>query len=295
MAREPLATEAAAVATKNPEQAPGGHRQPAARAIGVSKTYRRNDGSVLEALTPTSLDLFGSEFTTIIGPSGCGKSTFLQILGGLQEATTGKVMVGERCINGPAPREIGFVFQDYSLFPWRTLQENVELGLQFQGVGRRERREIATHCLARVGLRSFASYYPRQISGGMQQRVAVARALALDTPLLLMDEPFGALDEQTRGLLGEDLSRLTADTGKSIVFVTHSLSEAVLLSDRILVMSAQPGRVLQMIQVDEGHPRKSSFTKSPKFGKLRNQLFDLLRQEVLKATEKELGLEGFGQ
>jgi NitT/TauT family transport system ATP-binding protein len=177
------------------------------------------------------------------------------------------------------------VFQDYALFPWSTVIENIRIGLEFQGVAKHQRDERAWHSLGLVGLGEFAGHYPHQLSGGMRQRVAVARALSLQTDILLMDEPFGALDEQTRMVLGEELSTLLAKTGKTIVFVTHSLSEAVFLADRVVVMTARPGTIKEVIDIDEAHPRKPDFMTSDRFHSHRSQLYRLLRDEIVKAVD----------
>jgi NitT/TauT family transport system ATP-binding protein len=202
------------------------------------------------------------------------------------EPTTGTVEVSGKPVRGPMPHDIAFVFQENALFPWNTVSENVNLGMVFQGVPRAEREERARRSLEAVGLTEFAQHYPGQLSGGMRQRAALARALSLETGILLMDEPFGALDEQTRMILGEDLSELLARSRKTIVFVTHSLGEAVFLADRVAVFSARPGSIKQIIVVDEAHPRKPEFVTSAKFTSLRNQLYGLLHDEIRKAVQQ---------
>jgi NitT/TauT family transport system ATP-binding protein len=218
----------------------------------------------------------------LIGPSGCGKSTLLNIVGGLLAPSCGAVHVGTAAVRGPLPHEIAYVFQENALFPWSTVLENVKLGMVFQGVPAREREERARNALTAVGLADFAHHYPGQLSGGMRQRAALARALALDTGILLMDEPFGALDEQTRMILGEDLSALLARQRKTIVFVTHSLGEAVFLADRIAVFSARPGTIKATIAIGEPHPRRPTFITSAKFHQLRDELYALLHDEMRK-------------
>jgi NitT/TauT family transport system ATP-binding protein len=240
------------------------------------------DEHYVRALFDTCLDIFRGELLCLIGPSGCGKSTLLNIVGGLLAPNTGTVEVGNTPVRGPLPHEIAFVFQENALFPWTTVVDNVKLGMLFQGVPKAEREERARVSLEAVGLTEFANHYPGQLSGGMRQRAALARALSLDTGILLMDEPFGALDEQTRMILGEDLSVLLAQTGKTIVFVTHSLGEAVFLADRIAVFSARPGTIKQIIEVDEAHPRKPEFMTSDKFTLVRNELYALLHDEIRK-------------
>ncbi len=241
----------------------------------------------VRALLDTSLDIARGELLCLIGPSGCGKSTLLNVIGGLLTPTTGTVHVGATPVHGPLPRDIAFVFQENALFPWSTVIENVMLGMMFQGVPRVEREERANKSLQAVGLAEFANHYPAQLSGGMRQRAALARALSLQTPVLLMDEPFGALDEQTRMILGEDLSVLLARTEKTIVFVTHSLGEAVFLADRVAVFSARPGTIKEVISVDEPHPRKPEFVTTEKFTRLRNTLYTLLHDEIRKAVVAE--------
>jgi NitT/TauT family transport system ATP-binding protein len=264
-------------------------------ATNVSMSYQSQRGQIVTALDSVSLDVRQGEFVSLIGPSGCGKSTLLYILGGLRKQTSGEVALNGQRVTGPAPTKVGFVFQDYTLFPWRTIITNIEVGLEFRGVGKKERRERAAANLALVGLSAFANAYPGELSGGMQQRVAIARALAMDPEILLMDEPFGALDEQTRTVLGEELARILEQTGKTIVFVTHSLAEAVFLSDRVVVMSARPGRIKEICSVDEPRPRKPGFATSAGFNETRNGLFELLHDEVRAATLAEMGGVGMGE
>src|SRR5215469_16230071 len=201
--------------------------------------------------------------------------------------TAGAVEVAGKRVAGPMPHDIAFVFQENALFPWNTVFENVNLGMIFQGVPRAEREARAQRALAAVGLKDFAQHYPAQLSGGMRQRAALARALSLETGILLMDEPFGALDEQTRMILGEDLSVLLARTDKTIVFVTHSLGEATFLADRVAVFSARPGTIKKVISVDEPHPRKPEFATSAKFTALRNELYAQLHDEIRKTISSE--------
>jgi len=206
----------------------------------------------------------------LVGRSGCGKSTLLNVIGGLMTPSSGAVEVAGKPVRGPMPQDIAFVFQENALFPWNTVLENVRLGMLFQGVQKSEHEARAKLSLEAVGLIDFAHHYPSQLSGGMRQRAALARALSLKTDILLMDEPFGALDEQTRMILGEDLSLLLARANKTIVFVTHSLGEATFLADRVAVFSARPGSIKQLIAVDEPHPRKPEFVTSAKFATIRN-------------------------
>ena len=257
----------------------------AVRIKGISHQFgEAGEAQYVRALLDTSLDIARGELLCLIGPSGCGKSTLLNVIGGLMPPTNGIVEVAGKPVRGPLPHEIAFVFQENALFPWNTVLENVRLGMLFQGVPQSERDLRAQRSLEAVGLTDFAHHYPSQLSGGMRQRAALARALSLETGILLMDEPFGALDEQTRMILGEDLSVLLASTEKTIVFVTHSLGEAVFLADRVAVFSARPGTIKKIIHVDEPHPRKPDFVTSQKFGALRNELYALLHDEIRKTV-----------
>jgi NitT/TauT family transport system ATP-binding protein len=267
----------------------------AVRVRNVSHHFGEEGESLhVRALLDTSLDVQRGELLCLIGPSGCGKSTLLNVIGGLLTPTTGTVIVGNTEVRGPLPQDIAYVFQENALFPWSTVIENVNLGMMFQGVPRAAREPRARKALEAVGLTDFADHYPGQLSGGMRQRAALARALSLETGILLMDEPFGALDEQTRMVLGEDLSVLLSRTNKTIVFVTHSLGEAVFLADRVAVFSARPGTIKEIIEIEEPHPRKPSFLTSEKFTRLRNTLFALLHEEIRKAMADSTASERAG-
>ena len=250
----------------------------------VSHAYARPDDGVVKTLNAVSLGVRKGELLCLIGPSGCGKSTLLNIIGGLVTPTAGEVRVNGNPVHGPAPKEIAYVFQENTLFPWNTILDNVTVGLEFQGVPAAERRARAMETIEAVGLTDFANNYPHQLSGGMKQRASLARALSLRTDILLMDEPFAALDEQTRTYLGEELSVLLATTNKTIVLVTHSLSEAVFLADRVVVMTARPAEIKATIEVKAAHPREPSFTTSSAFSDLRNELYALLRDEIEKTV-----------
>jgi len=253
------------------------------RVEGVSQAFgAEGDPRRVVALESASLDIARGELLCLIGPSGCGKSTLLNIIGGLAAPSTGRVTIEGQVVRGPSPQKVAFVFQENTLFPWRTVIDNVKLGMAFQGVAKSERHDRAHQSLEAVGLADFSNHYPSQLSGGMKQRAQLARALGLQTEILLMDEPFAALDEQTRMVLGEDLSVLLARTGKTIIFVTHSLVEAVFLADRVAVLTARPGKIKKIIDVDESHPRKSNFMTSPKLSALRNELYELLHDEIRK-------------
>jgi ABC-type nitrate/sulfonate/bicarbonate transport system ATPase subunit len=257
--------------------------QVAIRINGVSHQFgQEGEAQHVRALHDTSLDVARGELICLIGPSGCGKSTLLNIVGGLLAPTAGSVEVSGKRVRGPMPRDIAFVFQENALFPWNTVFENVNLGMVFQGVPHATREARARRAIEAVGLKDFAQHYPAQLSGGMRQRAALARALSLETGILLMDEPFGALDEQTRMILGEDLSVLLSRAEKTIVFVTHSLGEATFLADRVAVFSARPGSIKKIIAVDEPHPRRPDFVTSAKFTGIRNELYALLHDEIRK-------------
>ena len=245
----------------------------------IVKRYETASGPVL-AVDGVSLAVQPEEFVSLLGPSGCGKSTVLGMIGGMVRPDAGRVLIDGAPIAGPTPTKVAMVFQDPGLFPWRTALDNVGFGLELQGVAAVRRREIARGLLEPMGLRGFEAKYPRELSGGMRQRVAIARALALDTPILLMDEPFGALDEQTRLLMGEWLVGVRRTTRKTIVFVTHSLHEAITLSDRIVVMTARPGRVKDVIDVGLPYPRDLN---APEVTDLRAKLWEQVREESLKA------------
>ncbi len=246
---------------------------------GVSKRYLTGSGAV-EALRDVSLAVRDGEFCTLIGPSGCGKSTLLAMLGGLVAPDAGRVIIDGRPVAGPDPGRVATVFQDPGLFPWRTALENIEFGLELQGVPRARRRAVAVELLGPLGLRRFGEKYPRELSGGMRQRIAIGRALAVDSKILLMDEPFGALDEQTRVLMGEWLLDIWRRSGKTVIFVTHSLHEALALSTRIVVMTARPGRIKSVLELALPYPRAM---ESPELVTLRAKLWSEIRDESLRA------------
>lgn len=242
----------------------------------ISKTYPG-----VAAVENGSLEVYSHEFVSIIGPSGCGKSTMLEIIAGLLPKTSGEVFIKGHAVNH-THSSIGIIFQQESIFPWRTTIENIEFGLQMQGVPKEERRRKADKMIELVGLHGFEHRYPGELSGGMKQRVAIARALVMEPEILLMDEPFGALDEQTRIILGEELLRIQQEIGQTILFVTHNINEAVQLSDRVVVMTARPGRIKATIDIDFERPRTSEIIASEKFGRLVGQIWLLLREESLK-------------
>jgi NitT/TauT family transport system ATP-binding protein len=259
------------------------HTEFAIEVNDVSHAFLNStSGESLIALESTTLKFQKGELISLIGPSGCGKSTLLNMIGGLLTPKFGSIKVNGVQVQKPLPQSIAFVFQENSLFPWNTILDNLVVALAFQNVNRREGLERANQALSDVGLSKFKDFYPDQLSGGMRQRAALARALCMQTEIILMDEPFAALDEQTRMVLGEDLSVLLAKNGKTIVLVTHSLGEAVFLSDRIAVFSARPGKIIKTLDVNEPHPRGEKFVLTEKFSALRNELYSLLHDEIRK-------------
>ena len=251
---------------------------------GVSKTFPgyRGASSTL-ALTPITTRLAENDFVTILGPSGCGKSTLLRIIAGLEEPSTGDVTVAGQPVHGPGP-DRGMVFQAYTLFPWLTVAGNIEFGLREKGLAKQERVHIVAHYIEKVGLRGFESHWPKQLSGGMQQRVAIARALANDPKILLLDEPFGALDHQTRGLMQELLLQIWEDDRKTVLFVTHDIEEAIFLGSRCVVMSARPGRIKADVSIDLARPRDYHVKVAPDFLDLKMRLTEEIREEALSSV-----------
>ena len=230
--------------------------EPRVRVDGVSKRYDGANGPV-QALDHVAFDVADGEFVCIVGPSGCGKTTLFRIIAGLEPATTGHVALDGGRVDGPST-DLGLVFQEYHLFPWRTVAGNVGFGLEQAGVATAERERRVRDLLDLVGLDGFADTYPRDLSGGMKQRVALARALAVDPGLLLMDEPFGAVDAQTKTMLQDELLDIWRETGKTVLFVTHDVEEAVKLADRVVVMAKEPGRIREVVDVDIDRPRERS-------------------------------------
>lgn len=246
---------------------------------GLTIQYvKQSTGEPLVALDDVDVTIGRGELVTVIGPSGCGKSTLLHCVGGLLTPTRGEVRVGGKALRKPDPKRAAFVFQEYTLLPWRSVIDNVALGLKYAGVDKTTRHEKAMGQLELMGLAEFAASNPGELSGGMQQRVAVARALAMEPDLMLMDEPFGALDEQTRMRVGEEISRVFTLEQRAAMFVTHSLDEAVFLADRIILLSARPGRIKEEIVVDTPRPRQRDFMTTTEFAELRAHLFASLDQ-----------------
>src|SRR5437764_1677044 len=231
------------------------------------------------ALEDVSLEVKPGRFVVLVGPSGCGKSTLLMIMAGLRQQTSGTVTINGAPILKPDPDRVGVVFQEASLFPWLTAEENVEFPLALRGVAKSERRAKAQDALRLVGLDGFGKRHPHELSGGMKQRVSIARGLVQDPPVLLMDEPFAALDEQTRMTMGHELLRIWSQTAKTVVFVTHSLTEAVYLADEVLVMSARPGRIIDRIAINLPRPRTYEMMATDVFGRLRDRIWQQIRKE----------------
>jgi NitT/TauT family transport system ATP-binding protein len=262
----------------------GQHRDPVIRVEGVRHVFQSTQGQEpVVALDRIDIEIGRREMVTFIGPSGCGKSTLLNVIGGMVDPSDGTALVDGQPVRGPLPKKIAYIFQEGALLPWANVLDNIKVALEFQGIARQQRHDRAVAALKAVGLLHFATSYPHQLSGGMKQRVALARGLSLETDILLMDEPFAALDEQTRMVFGEDLSGLLARTQKTIILVTHSLAEAVFLSDRVFVFTARPGRIKEVLTIDEPHPRHPDFMTAPKFNEIRNHLYTLLRDEVRQA------------
>ena len=249
----------------------------ALQVSGIRKSYAKN-GQALDILDVESFAAREGEFITIIGPSGCGKSTLLHIMGGFIPAEAGRIEVYGKEVRGPGP-DRGMMFQEFSLFPWKTVAGNIAWGLEVQGAPRARIDETVGRYLDMIGLKDFANHYPAELSGGMKQRAALARVLAFDPKVLLMDEPFGALDAQTRESMQEELTRLWERTGKTIVFVTHDIEEAVYLGDRVVVLSARPGRIRREVKIDLPRPRGLEIKKSMQCHEYRNQIWDLIRLE----------------
>jgi NitT/TauT family transport system ATP-binding protein len=252
---------------------------------GIVKQFDTPDGPLV-AVDRVSLSVRPGEFLAVIGPSGCGKSTLFNVIGGLIDRYQGAVTVGGETVRGPHPA-IGMVFQEESTFPWRTVIENVAFPLEIAGIGRKERLEKAKRFIALVGLNGFENRYPAELSGGMRQRVAIARTLASEPKILLMDEPFASLDEQTRLLLGDKVLQIQQDLQQTTLLITHNITEAVQLADRILVMTYRPGRVKRMVEIDLPRPRSSDVVSSEAFGRYVAEIWSDLREEATRGMQDE--------
>ncbi|MFI6362328.1 ABC transporter ATP-binding protein [Nocardia sp. NPDC050630] len=254
---------------------------------GVRKQFPvRGSNKEFTAIEDISLELRDGEFLVLVGPSGSGKSTLLDLLGGLSKPSAGRILLDGKPISGPG-LDRGIVFQQYALLPWRTARANIEFGLEAKGVRRRERRKIADEYLELVGLAGFGDRYPHELSGGMKQRVAIARSLAFDPEVLLMDEPFAALDAQTRESLQDELLRIWRATGKTILFITHGIDEAVYLGQRVAVLTSRPGRVKAVIDIDIDRDSGADVRSSEPFREARHQIWSQLQSEVTRAQGLE--------
>jgi NitT/TauT family transport system ATP-binding protein len=248
----------------------------------VTLVFEGKTGHTVTALENISFELEDKKFAVIVGPSGCGKSSLLYLIAGLNEPTSGMCRIGDQIIKGPG-KDRGMVFQTYTLFPWLNVLKNVEFGLKLRGIASTERTDIARKFLSEVGLDGFENAYPKQLSGGMQQRVALARALANDPEVLLMDEPFGALDSQTRSIMQELLVKIWEHSNKTVLFVTHDIDEAIFLGDHVYVMSARPGRMIENVDVTIERPRNIEVQTSDNFINLKRNVMKLLHSEVQKS------------
>ena len=245
----------------------------------VSLRYKKPDGGTFTALEEVSFDVPDQQFAVLVGPSGCGKSSLLYLTAGLNEPTSGEIYVGGQQVQGPGA-DRGMVFQSYTLFPWLTVRQNVEFGLKRRGMPAAQRKDIVDYYVNEVGLSNFADNYAKQLSGGMMQRVAIARALANDPQILLMDEPFGALDSQTRLQMQQLLLRVWGHSKKTVLFVTHDIDEAILLGDRVYVMGARPGRIKQILDVPIERPRTLDMVMEHSFIDMKRKIFGLLHDDL---------------
>ena len=252
------------------------------QAIGLRhEYYQPRTGGRLLALDQVNLEVNDGEFVTIVGPSGCGKTTFINLCDGLLKPTAGKIMIDGKLVTGPGI-DRGMVFQDSCLMPWRTVIKNVLFGLECQGLDNAEGEATARKFIKLVGLQGFEDHYPHELSGGMQQRCNLARALTVDPKILIMDEPFAALDAQTREIMQAELLRIWKESGKTVLFITHQINEAIYLADRCIVFGSRPGRVKKMIPIELPRPRDLSIKRDPKFLEYEDQLWGLIEEEVKK-------------
>lgn len=257
----------------------GQERSVKVKIDNVKKIFDSRNGEVV-ALNGVNLDIMENEFVTVVGPSGCGKSTLLNIIAGLSDATTGNVYCDGEVVTGTGT-ERGVVFQQYALFPWLTVKGNVEFGLKIQGVPAKEAAEIAMKYIEMVDLKDFVNHYPKELSGGMKQRVAIARAYAVNPSVLLMDEPFGALDAQTRTQLQEELLKTWEKEKKTCFFITHDVDEAIILGQRVVIMSARPGRISEIVDINIPYPRTQETKLSAKFLEVKSYIWSKVYQEYL--------------
>jgi NitT/TauT family transport system ATP-binding protein len=265
------------------EKAPARTGGPSVVLSGVARSY-----GPIHALGPIDLELPKGEFFAVVGPSGCGKSTMLDVLAGLNKPTSGEIRFEDKRVDGNVPDGVGVVFQDDASFPWLTVEGNIGFGLRRKGFSPAEIKDRVSRALTFMGLAAFAKAHPSQLSGGMRQRVCIARTLVMRPRLILLDEPFGALDQQTRLLMGDELLNLWRRTGATVVLITHSIDEAVMLADRVGVMSARPGRFIEVIETGWKADRDSRLAASPEFGLLTTRVWELLRNESIKAMQTDV-------
>ncbi len=251
------------------------------KVVNLSKVFEFN-GNKIKALENINLDVYENEFLTVMGPSGSGKTTLLRIIAGLEKPTEGKILLDGKEVKGPGA-DRGVVFQQYTLMPWRTVLKNVTFGLELKKIPKNERIKIAKKFIKIVGLEGFEDAYPWQLSGGMQQRVAIARTLANNPEIVLMDEPFAALDAQTRVIMQNELLKIWESEKKTVFFVTHSIDEAIYLSDRVVILTARPGKIKDIIEIDLDRPRDRT---SVEFLKYRKIIYDILKEEVIKTIKR---------
>ena len=256
-------------------------------AKGVRKEFNEGEPNAVLAVDDVSLDVRNGEFVSLLGPSGCGKSTFLYMVGGFEKPSDGLLTLDGEPIKGPGSNR-GVVFQEYVLFPWQKVSTNIAYGLNIQGIPKNEQKKRIAELISMIGLEGFEDTYPEWLSGGMKQRVAIARALAYDPEILLMDEPFGALDAQTRGKMITDLIRIHKATHKTILFVTHSVEEAIMLSDRVALFSARPSHIKEIFEIDLPHPRNVT---DPKFVEFQDAILNSLHEEMSKTAAPNKGEE----
>jgi NitT/TauT family transport system ATP-binding protein len=252
------------------------------RIENVTLQFAPKNSAPVTALENISLHVDDNEFSVIVGPSGCGKTSLLRLVAGLLEPTSGAIYLDNERVSRPG-KDRGMVFQSYTLFPWLTVQDNVEFGLRIAAIPPPERRQIARRFITQVGLAGFEKHYPKQLSGGMMQRVALARALANDPAILLMDEPFGALDSQTRSLMQELLLDLWQQSHKTVLFITHDIDESILLGDRVYVMTARPGRIKEMVQIDLPRPRTVDMLTTDAFMAIKRRIMHSIHEEAMRS------------
>ena len=252
----------------------------------VALRFKSPTGVLVTALENISLGVEDKEFSVIVGPSGCGKTSLLRLVAGLIEPTEGSISLDHSVVSGPG-KDRGMVFQSYTLFPWLTVRDNVEFGLRIAGIPAAQRNEISRRYISQVGLTGFEQLYPKQLSGGMMQRVALARALANDPAILLMDEPFGALDSQTRSLMQELLLDIWQSSHKTVLFITHDIDESILLGDRVYVMTARPGRIKEMVEIDLPRPRTVEMLTSDAFMAIKRRIMHSIHEEAMRSVAIE--------